>query len=314
VANLLPSSATLIDQGPSDDQNFVDIDQMLVLSNAMFAARAALAADAAAAVDKLHTRLVFFESRRANADTWADELIALLRVAPSAAAASSSAEPTLLGLTASDFKRVRGLLFYRNCRYYSRLLRALNERIAKATRGNPPPNDLKMEFWATISSLRCCTEPVADNPISDEQREQGAALIRITAIRRVACGLVSSQATRLFDWLKQGELAGLISTEQAAPPERQPATPFKGKSKGQQQQQQQQQPQQWQRQQNYTRTSKFASMAGQKRGWNGGNNASAAAGEEPQLTAKQKRQHQKNQKRQKAKQRRAEEAAKEQQN
>jgi hypothetical protein len=313
VANLLPSSSTLVDSGSSDDPNFVDIDQMLALSTAMIGARAALAADAAAAVDKLHERLTFFAARRANATAWVDELIALLRAAPSKQVSASTTTPaetestTLFGLATADFKRMRALLFYRNCEFSLRLLRALIERIGKATRTNPPTNDLKMEFWATVSSLRCCTEPLAQTPLSDELREQGVALIRLVAIRRSACGLHTTQATRLFDWLKQGELAGVVRPETAAPPVAKPSVVKK--------------PAPFKQDAGYKKdvpASKVTPFAGQKRGWNGGAGASKAAAAsssasastaQPELTPKQKRQQQKNKKRQKSKQARAAAAA-----
>jgi hypothetical protein len=96
---------------------------------------------------------------------------------------------------------------------HSRLLRALIERIGKATRtAIRRPNDLKMEFWATslVAALLHRASWPTNATLGRALREQGVALIRITAnspCPRAAC--VSSQATRLFDWLKQGELAGV---------------------------------------------------------------------------------------------------------
>lgn len=227
VARLLPSSPSLVDAPSADaeaDAHAVDLDRMLQLSNAFLGKVALLTPDNAAAVRKLNTRLSFFDERRVNAAAWHAELLETLARAPAAAAAASAstastssavaadgaAEATLVGLTGVQHRRWRALLFYRHCEFSLSLMAALTQRIKAEHRQLPPSSELMLEFWTSIASLRCCTEPSVTEPIPDDVRRAGVALLRLVATRRQACGLQKKQGVRLLDWVKQAELGGIV--------------------------------------------------------------------------------------------------------
>jgi hypothetical protein len=231
VARLLPSSPSLVDVPVGGDglseasgEHAVDLDRMLLLCKAMMKKVSALAPDHAAAVRKLDTRIGFFDDRRVNAAAWHAELLAAL-AAPLVKCGPSTGDPNelLVGLTAQQHRRFRALLFYRHCEFARSLMNGLMQRIKAESRGFPPANELMLEFWTVLASMRCCTEPSVTEPLPDDVRRLAVDLLRLVANRRQACGLQKKQGVRLLDWITQAELAGLVAPQAAAAPKKQSA-------------------------------------------------------------------------------------------